>query len=104
VLVAEDCPEVGVEYLDRHVSLVAKVAREIHGGHTSGADLSLDDVAARKRGGEVTQGLRHGSKTCCEPRGIARSVALTRSRIRDLVRRRSDSDDRPVTPALSLTA
>jgi hypothetical protein len=69
---AEDRAELGVEHLDRDVSFVAKIACEIHGGHATGADLALDGVATRKRGGEAIDGFPHGAITCCERREIAR--------------------------------
>ena len=49
---AECRAEVLVEKLDGDVAIVSLVAREEDGRHPALADLALDVVAARERGGE----------------------------------------------------
>ena len=53
--------EVGVQDLERDVSVVFEVAREIDGRHAPGADLALDDVAIGERTNELVTQLRHGA-------------------------------------------
>src|SRR6185295_15178056 len=43
--------ELGPEHLDRHLTVVLEVLRQVHGGHASRTDLPLDAVA-------VSQGVR----------------------------------------------
>ena len=37
------------QHLDRHATVVFKVAREVHRGHAAASDLTLDGVVARER-------------------------------------------------------
>ena len=45
----EQRTEVGFEHLERDVSVVPQVAREVDGRHPPGTNLALDVVAARQR-------------------------------------------------------
>jgi len=49
---ANRCRQIGLEDLERDLSVVLDVFREINGGHATGPDLADDRVAARQRGGE----------------------------------------------------
>ena len=44
--------ELGPEDLDRHLAVVLEVVGELDGGHAAAAELALEGVAARERGGE----------------------------------------------------
>src|SRR5262249_43631524 len=55
---AEDGAELRVEYLERDLAVVPQVPREIHGGHATGADLTLHGVAIGEPGGELREGVQ----------------------------------------------
>ena len=54
--------QVGMRHLDRDISIVLEVVREVHGGHTAGAEFSLDGVAIRESGCEAVGLLGHRAR------------------------------------------
>src|SRR5207302_1976660 len=49
----EERADVRMEHLERDRAPVADVAREVHGGHPTATELTLDDVPSFQRGREA---------------------------------------------------
>jgi hypothetical protein len=58
---SEHGAEVRLQDLERDVPVVPQVAREIDGGHSARADLTLDLIVVRQRRAELTEGI-HASR------------------------------------------
>ena len=50
---AERRTQVRVQHLHRDVALVLEIVREVHSGHTAGAEFALEALAIGQRGGEA---------------------------------------------------
>ena len=60
---ADDRGELGLEDLHGDLAVVPEVVGEEDGGHPPRADLALDAVSVRERGGEERAGIRHQADT-----------------------------------------
>jgi hypothetical protein len=69
---AQCCRELGVQHFDRDQAVVLRVACEIHDRHAATPDLTLDDVAAGERRGEL------GSDPHSRPSFLAERLELLR--------------------------
>ena len=58
-LTAECRAEVRMQHLDRYITIVLQIVREIHGSHAAGAELAVDAVAVGDCGGQAVHALRH---------------------------------------------
>ena len=52
---ADDGGELGPQHLDRDVSIVAGIAREVDGRHSAGADLAHEPIALGEACGELLE-------------------------------------------------
>jgi len=51
--------EFGLQHLDRHHAVVPNVMSEVNGRHPARAELTLDAVTPRQRGGQARRGFVH---------------------------------------------
>ena len=58
---AQRLRDLGIHHLDRHVTVVLEVVREVHRGHAARAELALDAIAVGQRGRESRQRIAHPS-------------------------------------------
>lgn len=56
---SERCGQVRTKHLERHITVVLDVFREIYGRHVAGTDLANDRVAVRHRGGQPGVDVSH---------------------------------------------
>lgn len=54
--------EFRAQHLERDLAVVAQVVGEVDGGHPAGADLALDPVPIRKRGGEFADDVDRSAR------------------------------------------
>jgi hypothetical protein len=55
----EHCCEIGPEYLDGYVTVVAQVSSEVYGRHAASADFTVDGIAVLKSSLETVQYIGH---------------------------------------------
>ena len=53
--------ELGVQHLERDQAVVLEIAREIHRGHATPAELALDEIAVAESVPELACDVGHGS-------------------------------------------
>ena len=58
---ADDVRQFALQYLDGDMALVPHIAREIHGRHSTDAELSLDAVPRQERRRELRRNIGHST-------------------------------------------
>ena len=82
---ADDVRQLALQYLDADMALVPDVAREIHGRHSTDAELSLDAVPRQEGRRELRRNIGH-SAILADRGGITGSaLGARRSRSGNLV-------------------
>ena len=84
--------EIGVQHLERHLAAVPEIAREIHGGHATRANFTLDVVSLGKARAESGNDVGHDEAVITEQ--ASRGQPSRRCRVQGHTERSCDLEHR----------